>query len=95
MQLINLCSIKLILKSLTLIMSCTALVSAQGSSSTTGPNETVRTIGIVTRIESANRRITIKTDAGPEIGVSFDDVPGIASILRAFQPDYEYFLMLR
>jgi len=51
---------------LMLLLGWTALLQAQGGSA-------VRPIGAITAIDAAARRITIKTDAGPQMSVQFGE----------------------
>src|SRR5512145_715984 len=61
------------IKSLILILCCASLPLAQGNTAAPPSGQTVRPIGMILAIDSAARRITIKTDAGTEMNISFED----------------------
>jgi len=57
---------------LTLILICAFLLQTQASLGTALPRQTGRAVGVVIAIDSTTRHITIKTDAGPELKIAFD-----------------------
>jgi hypothetical protein len=61
------------IKSLILILCCASLPMAQENTAAPPSGQTVRPIGMILAIDSAARRITIKTDAGPEMNISFEE----------------------
>jgi len=61
------------LKTLTLILCCAPTLLAQGNTAAPPSGQTARAIGMILTIDSAARRITIKTDAGPEMNISFEE----------------------
>jgi Cu/Ag efflux protein CusF len=61
------------IKSLILIMCCASLPLAQGNTAAPPSGQTVRPIGMILAIDSAAKRITIKTDSGPEMNISFEE----------------------
>jgi len=61
------------IKTLTLVLCCASSLLAQGNTATTSSSQTVRPIGLILSIDSAAKRITIKTDAGPEMNISFEE----------------------
>src|SRR5215510_7653195 len=61
------------IKTLTLILCCAPSLLAQGNTAAPTSGQTVRPIGMILTIDSAARRITIKTDAGPEMNISFEE----------------------
>src|SRR5262245_62035508 len=61
------------MKTLTLILCCASFLSEQEISFTRVSGQTVRPIGVILAIASAARRVTIKTDAGSEMTVVFDE----------------------
>jgi hypothetical protein len=56
---------------LTLILFCAFLLQTQASPGATAPRQTGRAVGVVIAIDST-RHITIKTDAGPELKITFE-----------------------
>lgn len=60
------------MKMLLLILSCAFLLHAPASSSAAAFSQTTRAAGVVVAIDSATRHITIKTDAGPELKITFE-----------------------
>jgi len=60
------------MKTLTLILCCASFLSARENSFTQVSGQTVRPIGVILAIDPAAKRVTIKTDAGPEMTVVFD-----------------------
>src|SRR5262245_41289308 len=58
---------------LTLILCCASLLPSQGSPVAPASGQTARPIGVILAIDSAAKRITIKTDAGPEMNISFEE----------------------
>src|SRR5262245_26261680 len=69
----QLASILECMNALTLILCCASLLPAQGSPVATASGQTARPIGVILAIDSAARRITIKTDAGTEMNISFEE----------------------
>ncbi|MBO0724693.1 MAG: hypothetical protein J2P52_03755 [Blastocatellia bacterium] len=61
------------MKILTLMLCCAALISARANSITQASGQTVRPIGVILAIDPAAKRVTIKTDAGPEMTIAFDE----------------------
>jgi len=61
------------MKTLTLILCCASFLLAQENSITQASGQTVRPIGVILTIDSAAKRVTIKTDAGSEMTVVFDE----------------------
>ena len=57
---------------LTLILSCAFSLQTQASPSSAAPHQTGRAVGVVVAIDSTARHITIKTDAGPELKITFE-----------------------
>src|SRR6266545_4989943 len=77
------------MKMLLLILSCAFLLHAPASSSAAAFSQTTRAAGVVIAIDSTTRHITIKTDAGPELTITFEQatkflrVPSGASTLES------------
>src|SRR5215813_1763494 len=61
------------MKTLTLILCCASYLLARENSITQTSVQTVRPIGVILAIDLAAKRATIKTDAGPEMTVVFDE----------------------
>jgi hypothetical protein len=61
------------MKTLLLTLCCASLLMSQGRSVTPASGQTVRPIGVILAIDSAAKRVTIKTDAGPEMKISFEE----------------------
>jgi len=61
------------MKTLTLILCCASFLLARENSITQASGQTVRPIGVILTIDSAAKRVTIKTDAGSEMTVVFDE----------------------
>ena len=61
------------IKTLTLILCCAPSLLAQGNTAAPPSGQTARPIGMILAIDSAAKRITIKTDTGPEMNISFDE----------------------
>jgi hypothetical protein len=60
------------MKILMLIMSCAFFLHGPPSPGAGASGQTARTVGVVTAIDSTARHITIKTDAGPELKITFE-----------------------
>src|SRR5262249_53314156 len=61
------------MKTLTLILCCATCLLARENSITQASGQTVRPIGVILAIDPAAKRVTIKTDAGPEMTIVFDE----------------------
>ncbi len=61
------------MKTLLVFVCYTSLLQTQGGPSPTPPAQSGRPIGVIQTIDTGARRITIKTDAGPEMNIAFDD----------------------
>src|SRR5262245_24546446 len=61
------------MKTLTLILCCASLPLAQGDSIAQASGQAVRPIGVILTIDTAAKRVMIKTDAGPEMTIVFDE----------------------
>jgi Cu/Ag efflux protein CusF len=61
------------MKTLMLILCCAACLSARETSITQASGQTVRPVGVIIAIAPAAKRVTIKTDAGPEMTIVFDE----------------------
>ena len=57
----------------TFILYCAAIFCAQGSQATQNSGQNARPIGAIVRMDAGAHRITIKSDAGPEIAITFDE----------------------
>jgi hypothetical protein len=57
---------------LLLILCCPFLLHGSASSGAAAFSQTIRAVGVVTAIDSTARHITIKTDAGPELKIAFE-----------------------
>jgi hypothetical protein len=55
------------IKTLKLTLCCASSLLAQGNTAAPPSGQTLRPIGMILAIDSAAKRITIKTDAGPEM----------------------------
>ena len=51
---------------------CALLLMTQVSAAQQGTDKSVRPIGAILTIDTSAKRITIKTDTGPELKISFD-----------------------
>src|SRR5712692_7708933 len=56
-----------------LVLSLALGVWAQTPAPATTPGESVRPLGVVTTVDAAGKQITLKTDAGPELAVRWQD----------------------
>src|SRR5262245_4438215 len=61
------------MKTLMLILCCASFMLARGNSINQASVQTVRPIGVILAIDHAAKRVTIKTDTGPEMTVVFDE----------------------
>ncbi len=61
------------MKTLTLILSCASCLLAHKNSITHASGQTARPIGVILAIDHAAKRVTIKTDSGPEMTIVFDE----------------------
>src|SRR5262245_42117420 len=61
------------MKTLTLILCCASLLPAQGSPVAPASGQTARPVGVILVIDLGARRVTIKTDAGPEMAIAFEE----------------------
>src|SRR5262249_12102213 len=61
------------MKTLTLILCCASYLLARENSITQTSVQTVRPIGVILAIDPSAKRATIKTDAGPEMTIVFDE----------------------
>jgi Cu/Ag efflux protein CusF len=61
------------MKTLTLILCCASCLLAEKNSIAQVSGQTVRPVGVILAIDLAAKRVTIKTDAGPEMTVVFDE----------------------
>src|SRR5262245_39600717 len=61
------------MKTLTLILCCASFLSARANPITQASGQTVRPIGVILAIDPAAKRVTIKTDAGSEMTIVFDE----------------------
>jgi hypothetical protein len=69
---------------LALLTSCLAL-QAQGGPAAKASSQTGRPIGVVVAIDPTAKRITLKTDAGPEMGIEFQDTTRILRVVPGSQ----------
>ena len=60
------------MKTLLLILTCAFLLHGSASSDAAAFSQTTRAVGVVIAIDSTARHITIKTDAGPELKIAFE-----------------------
>jgi hypothetical protein len=60
------------MKMLLVILSCAFLLHGSASSGTAAFSQTARAVGVVVAIDSTTRHITIKTDAGSELKITFE-----------------------
>jgi hypothetical protein len=68
------------MKTLTLILCCASFLPARENSFTQVSGQTVRPIGVILAIDPAAKRVTIKTDAGPEMTIVFDQATRILRV---------------
>jgi Cu/Ag efflux protein CusF len=61
------------MKTLLLTLCCASLLLLQERLVASAAAQAVRPIGVILTIDSAAKRITIKTDAGPEVKISFNE----------------------
>jgi len=61
------------MKMLILVSCFVFLLAAQENSASPASSQTVRPIGVVLTIDPASRSLTIKTDAGPEMTIAFEE----------------------
>src|SRR5262245_59145986 len=61
------------MNTLMLILCCASLLLARENSITQASGQTVRLIGVILAIDPAAKRVTIKTDAGPEMTIVYDE----------------------
>src|SRR5262245_38888232 len=61
------------MKTLTLILCCASMLLPQGNPVALTSGQTVRPIGLILAIDPTAKHVTIKTDAGPEMTVVFDE----------------------
>ena len=61
------------MNTLMLILCCASLLLARENSITQASGQTVRPIGVILAIDPSAKRATIKTDAGPEMTIVFDE----------------------
>src|SRR5215813_8343690 len=61
------------MKTLMLILCCASCLLARENSIAQASGQTVRPIGVIIAIDPAAKRVTIKTDAGPEMTIVFDE----------------------
>src|SRR5262249_43133991 len=61
------------MKILILILCCASLLLARENSIILASCQTVRPIGVVLAIDHAAKRVTIKTDGGPEMTIVFEE----------------------
>ena len=55
------------------LLACCLVLQAQAGPATQTSSQSGRSIGVVVAIDATVKRITLKTDAGPEIGIEFQD----------------------
>ena len=55
------------------LLACCLVLRAQAGSATQASSQSGRSIGLVVAIDATTKRITLKTDAGSEIGIEFQD----------------------
>src|SRR5215813_14100867 len=61
------------MKNLMLMLYCASLPLAEGNLISQASGQTIRPIGVVLTIDSAAKRVTIKTDGGPEMTIVFEE----------------------
>ena len=61
------------METLTLILCCVSSLLPQGNQVAPTSGQPVRPIGVIVAIDPAAKRVTIKTDAGPEMTIVFDE----------------------
>src|SRR5262245_26576268 len=61
------------MEALMLILCCASLLLQQGNPVAPTSGQTVRPIGVIVAIDTAAKRVTLKTDAGPEMIIVFDE----------------------
>jgi len=61
------------MKILTLVLCCAALLLAQGNSAAPASSQTARAVGVILTIDPDTRSLTIRTDAGTEMKISFEE----------------------
>src|SRR5215468_1713599 len=61
------------MKKLMLMLYCASLPLAEGNPISQASGQTIRPIGVILTIDSAAKRVTIKTDGGPEVTIVFEE----------------------
>jgi hypothetical protein len=61
------------MKTLLFILCCVSLLLAPGKPVNQASGQTVRPIGVILTIDTASKRVTIKTDSGPEMTIVFEE----------------------
>jgi Cu/Ag efflux protein CusF len=61
------------MKTLLLVLCCTSSLLAQGNPSAPASGQAVRPIGVILALDLAAKRVTIKTDAGSELTIAFEE----------------------
>jgi hypothetical protein len=69
---------------LALLACCFALPQVQGPAAQTS-SQTARPIGVVVSIDARVKRISLKTDAGPEMGIEFQDTTRFLRVVPGSQ----------
>ncbi len=54
-------------------LACCLALTLQAGLAAQAPSQSPRPVGVVVAIEASGKRITLKTDAGPEMGIQFHD----------------------
>src|SRR5713226_513277 len=60
------------MNTLMLIMCSASLLQVQGTPAPPSSSQSVRQVGVVVVVDPASRLITIKTDAGPQMNIAFE-----------------------
>src|SRR4030095_12673389 len=68
-----------------LLLTCCPMSQAQPGVATQTPSQSGRPIGIVVATDAVAKRITLKTDAGPEMAIEFQDTTRFLRVIPGSQ----------